>query len=104
MIQSWLRDRNTLEFLRIWEKEHNSHDFNDEAAKKLIEKTHEPSFTLTAKVWTAETKAQGIESKQGSNGGTFAVEQIAVDFITWLCPERRYELIKLISKRALLHL
>ena len=102
VIQSWLRDRNTLEFLRIWEKEHNSHDFNDEAAKKLIEKTHEPSFTLTAKVWIAETNARGIESKQGSNGGTFAVEQIAVDFITWLCPERRYELIKLISKRVLI--
>lgn len=102
IIQSWLRDRNTLEFLRLWEKEHNSHDFRDEAAKKLIEKTHEPSFTLTAKVWISETNAKGIESKQGSNGGTFAVEPIAVDFITWLCPERRYELIKLISNRTFL--
>lgn len=43
VIQSWLRDRNTLEFLRLWEKEYNPHYFNDEAAKNLIEKTHELS-------------------------------------------------------------
>lgn len=102
VIQSWLRDRNTLEFLRLWEKEHNAHSFNDEAAKNLIKKTHEPSFTLTAKIWITETNARGIESKQGSGGGTLAVEPIAIDFITWLFPERRYELIKLISKRTLL--
>ena len=102
VIQSLLRDRNTLEFLRLWEMEHNLHYFNDEAAKNLIEKTHEPSFTLTAKVWITETNARGIESKQGSGGGTLAVEPIAVDFITWLFPERRYKLIKLISKRVVL--
>ena len=102
VIQSWLRDRNTLDFLRLWEKEHNPHYFNDEAAKNLIEKTHEPSFTLTAKIWIIETNARGIESKQGTGGGTLAAEPIAVDFITWLFPERRYELIKLISKRVLL--
>lgn len=102
VIQSWLRDRNTLEFLRLWEKENNPYYFNDEAAKKLIEKTHEASFTLTAKVWLTETNAQGIKSKQGSGGGTLAAEPIAIDFITWLLPERRYELIKLISKRVLM--
>lgn len=99
VIQSWLRDRNTIEFLRLWEKEYNSYNFNDEAAIKLINRTHEPSFTLTAKVWISETKARGIQSKQGANGGTFATEQIAVDFITWLYPEKRYELMKLISMR-----
>ena len=101
VIQSWLRDRNTLEFLRL-EREHNPHYFNDEAAKNLIEKTHEPSFTLTAKVRITETNARGIESKQGFGGGTLAVKPIAIDFITWLFSKRRYELIKLISKRTLL--
>lgn len=99
VIQSWLRDRNTLEFLRLWEKEHNSSQFNDEAAIKLIERTHEPSFTITAKAWINETNAIGIKSKQGANGGTFAAKQIAIDFITWLNPEKRYELMKIISKR-----
>ena len=102
VIQSWLRDRNTREFLRLWEEGNNPHYFNDEAAKNLIEKTHEPSFTLTAKVWITETNARGIESKQGAGDGTLAAEPIAIDFITWLYPERRYELIKLISRRTLL--
>lgn len=100
VIQSWLRDRNTLEFLRLWEKEYNASTFKDAAAVKLIEKTHEPSFTITAKVWINETNAIGIKSKQGANGGTFAAEQIAIDFITWLYPEKRYELMKVISMRV----
>ena len=101
VIQSWLRDRNTIEFLRLWEKEHNQYYFDDEAAIRLIERTHEPSFTLTAKIWIKETNAKGIQSKQGANGGTFAYNEIAIDFITWLYPEKRYELIKLISMRVL---
>ena len=100
VIQAWLRERSTLEFLRLWEREFNK-EFNDETAKRLIERTHEPSFTLTAKIWISETNAKGISSKQGSGGGTLAVDLIAIDFITWLLPERRYDLIKLISLRLL---
>jgi len=102
VIQSWLRDRNTLEFLRLWEKEYNASAFDDAAAVRLIEKTHEPSFTITAKAWINETNAIGIKSKQGANGGTYAAEQIAIDFITWLYPEKRYELLKLINRRRML--
>lgn len=102
LIQSWLRDRNTLEFLRLWEKEYNASTFDDAAAIKLIERTHEPSFTITAKAWINETNAIGIKSKQGANGGTFADEQIAIDFITWLYPEKRYELMKMIIFRKFL--
>ena len=89
VIQSWLRDKNTIEFLRLWEKENNAYRFDDNAAQKLIERLHEPSFTLTAKVWINETNAIG----------TLAAESIAIDFIVWLYPEKRYELIKLISNR-----
>ena len=70
-IQSWLRDRKTLEILMLWEKEHNQNYFNFEKAAILIEKTKEPSFTLTAKTWILETKAVGIISKQGKGGGNF---------------------------------
>lgn len=102
VIQSWLRDRNTLEFLRLWEKEYNASAFDDAAAVRLIDKTHEPSFTITAKAWINETNAIGIKSKQGANGGTYASEQIAIDFITWLYPEKRYELIKILNRKLLL--
>ena len=98
VIQSWLRNNNTLEVLCLWEKEHNN-DFNLEEAQKLINKAKEPSFTLTAKIWIANTNAKGLTSKQGKGGGTFAHHEIAIDFITWLFPEKRYELSKLISKK-----
>ena len=50
VIQSWLRDINTLQFLCLWEKDNNVY-FIEEAAKELIEKTKQPSFTMTAKLW-----------------------------------------------------
>lgn len=101
VIQSWLRDRKTLEVLILWEREHNKNYFNFEKASNLIEKTKEPSFTLTAKTWISETKAISIISKQGKGGGTFAHYEIAIDFIAWLFPEKRYELSKMIIDRIL---
>lgn len=100
-IQSWLRDRKTLEVLILWEREHNQNYFNFEKAANLIEKTKEPSFTMTAKTWISETKAVGIISKQGKGGGTFAHHEIAIDFIIWLFPEKRYEVSKMIIDRSL---
>ena len=90
----------TLELLCLWEKEHNRL-FEEGEANKLIAKTKEPSFTITAKVWIEKTSAQGIVSKQGKGGGTFAHHEIAIDFITWLFPEKRYQLSKMIINRIL---
>ena len=94
IIQSWLRNINTLKVLCLWEKEHNP-DFNLEEAQKLIDKTKCPAFTSTAKIWIANTNAKGLISKQGKGGGTFAHHEIAIDFITWLFPEKRYEMSKI---------
>ena len=55
VIQSWLRDKNTIEFLRFWEKEYNA-DFNNEEADTLVKRISASSFTLTTKVWIAQTK------------------------------------------------
>ena len=98
MIQSWLRDKNTIEFLRLWEKDNNP-EFNNDEAEALVKRVSESSFTLTTKVWIAQTKADGIVSKQGNNGGTLAHRDIAIDFIVWLFPEKRYELVKMIGNR-----
>ena len=83
VIQSWLRDINTLEFLYLWEKDNNQY-FIEEAAKELMEKTKQPSFTMTAKLWIKNTRPTGIRSKQGhgEGGGTLARQEIAIDFIT----------------------
>ncbi|MBR4970340.1 MAG: KilA-N domain-containing protein, partial [Paludibacteraceae bacterium] len=52
-------------------------------------------------VWIDQTKATGIISKRGNNGGTLAHRDIAIDFIVWLFPEKRYELVKMIGSRIL---
>ena len=101
VIQSWLRNRNTLELLRCWELEYNKDLFDDQVALSLIEKTREPSFTITAKIWCEKTKAKGIISKQGKNGGTYAYQEIAVDFLTWASPVHRYKLPKMIIAKSL---
>ena len=98
VIQSWLRDKNTIEFLRLWEKDNNL-EFNNDEAEALVKRVSESSFTLTTKVWIAQTKATGIVSKQGNNGGTLAHRDIAIDFIVWLFPKKRYELVKMIGNR-----
>lgn len=100
VIQSWLRDKKTLELLCLFEKEHNL-DFDLEKAKELIYKIKETSFTLILKIWIANTNAKGLISNQGKGGGTYAYNEITIDFITWVFPEKRYELMKMIINRIL---
>ena len=99
VFQGWLRDRNTLEFLYLWEREHNR-DFYEMGYHKVKRNLSDPSFTLTAKIWKEQTGATGIISKQGNGGGTFAHRDIAIDFYAWVFPEKRYELVKLIAGKA----
>ena len=96
VIQSWLRDRNTLEFLFQWELENNV-AFDIQGHRQVEKKLSDPSFTLTLKIWKGYARAIGIESKQGNGGGTFAHIDIAIDFYAWVFPKKRYELLKLIS-------
>ncbi len=99
IIQGWLRDRNTFELLGLWEREHNPKFF--EMGYHQIERAlSDPSFTLTAKIWKEKTDAIGIISKQGNGGGTFAHRDIAIDFYSWVFPEKRYELVKLIAGKV----
>ena len=97
VIQSWLRSRNTVEFLKIWELEHNP-IFDEDAYTELVEAMRTPAFTLTPKQWIARTNAVGLITKQGKNGGTLAHPDIAIDFHMWMKPELRMNLIKAVWK------
>lgn len=79
LIQSWLRSRNTVEFLATWERNNNP-DFNEAAFQKLVVDAKIPQFTLTPKKWIDLTNAVGITSKQGKGGGTKSHPFIACDF------------------------
>lgn len=93
LIQSWLRSRNTVEFLAEWERKNNP-DFNEAAFKKLVVDAKTPQFTLTPRKWIDLTNAVGITSKQGKDGGTMAHSFIACDFEMWNDAEFRYEVLK----------
>ena len=99
VIQSWLRDRNTLDFLFQWETENNM-SFQNIGYHQIKVKLSNPSFTLTPKIWKEYTSATGIISKQGNGGGTFAHRDIAIDFYAWVFPKKRYQLVKMIAGRS----
>ena len=97
VIQSWMRSRNTLEFLRQWENDMNE-GFDDRACEELIREAHTTSLTVTPSLWIRRTHAVGMYVKQGKGGGVKAYPEIAADFRLWLDPEERLTLIRLTQK------
>ena len=93
VIQSWLRDRTTISFLHYWETQNNE-NFDAAGYKELEEELKSPTLTLTAKKWIEATRAIGLRSKQGKNGGTYAHPEIACVFRAWLHPEYQYTLVQ----------
>ena len=93
LIQSWLRDVHTIEYLHCWELKNNP-SYDEEGYQALVEELKSPSVTLTAKKWISATAAIGLQSKLGKGGGTSAHPEIACAFRAWLYPEFQYELIQ----------
>lgn len=93
LIRNWLRNRNTIEFLGIWEQINNP-DFNAVEFDGFRKEAGLNSFTLTPKQWIAKTNAVGIVSKAGRYGGTYAHKDIAFEFATWISVEFKIYLIK----------
>ena len=98
VIQSWMRSRNTLEFLRQWENDMNG-EFDDRACGDLIHQAYTTSLTVTPSLWIRKTHAVGMRVKQGKGGGVSAYPEIAADFRLWLDPEERLALIRLVRQR-----
>jgi hypothetical protein len=94
MIYSWMRNRNTLEFLGIWE-EMNNPNFKGNEFVTFKMQAGLNNFNLTPKKWIDATNAIGIQSKAGRyGGGTFAHKDLAFEFGSWLSPEFKLYLIK----------
>lgn len=92
-ISDWLRNRNTLEYIGIWEKIHNP-DFNYGEFALISSKSGLNSFKISVKEWTKRTNAIGIKAKSGRYGGTYAHKDIAFEFGMWISPEFKIYLIK----------
>jgi len=93
IIRNWLRNRNTIEFLGVWEKIHNP-NFKLVEFDGFKKDAGLNSFTLSSKKWIETTDAVGIISKSGRYGGTFAHKDIAFEFASWVSVEFKLYLIK----------
>ena len=93
VIRNWLRNRNTVEFLGLWERLNNP-IFNPVEFDGIRIQTGLNSFVLTPKQWIQKTGAVGITSSAGRYGGTYAHKDIAFEFASWVSVEFKLYLIK----------
>ncbi len=93
LISNWFRNRDTIEFLGIWERLNNP-AFNPIEFDGIRMQAGLNSFILTAKQWIERTGAIGIVSKAGRYGGTYAHKDIAFEFASWISVEFKLYLIK----------
>lgn len=92
-ISDWLRNRNTIEFLGIWESVHNpAFNYGEFAAIKSQAGLN--SYKLSVKEWVQKTNAIGLQATSGRYGGTYAHKDIAFEFGMWISPEFKIYLIK----------
>lgn len=93
IIRTWLRNRNTIEFLGVWERLNNP-AFNPVEFDGFRFQAGLNRFILTPKEWIEKTGAIGIIAKQGRYGGTYAHKDIAFEFASWISVEFKLYLIK----------
>lgn len=93
VIQNWMRNRNTLEFIGLWEALNNP-NFNRMQFDTFRSEAGLNRFTMTPGKWIESTDAIGIVSKAGRYGGTYAHYDIAMEFASWLSPEFKLYIIQ----------
>ena len=93
VIQNWMRNRDVIEFLGLWERLHNP-DFNPLEFEGFRKQAGANAFTMSPKKWIETTNAIGIVSKAGRYGGTYAHSDIAMSFATWISPKFQLYIMK----------
>lgn len=92
-ISDWLRNRNTLEYIGIWE-ELNNPNFNYGEFAIIRNQSGLNRFKISVKEFVAKTNAIGLQAKAGRYGGTYAHKDLALEFAMWISPEFKLYLIK----------
>ena len=93
VIQNWMRNRDVIEFLGLWERLHNP-NFKPLEFEGFKKQAGANAFTMSPKKWIEATDAIGIVSKSGRYGGTYAHSDIAMSFATWISPEFQLYIMK----------
>jgi len=92
-VKSWLRNRNTVEFIGIWESVHNT-NFNWYEFDLIKKDAGLNNFNMSVEEWIKRTNAIGFTASRGRYGGTYAHKDIAFEFGMWISPEFKIYLIK----------
>ncbi len=92
-IADWLRNRNTLEYIGIWERVYNP-DFNYGEFALIKNQSGLNSFKISVKEFVDRTKAISLQAKAGRYGGTYAHKDIAFEFAMWISPEFKIYIVK----------
>ena len=92
-ISDWLKNRNTVEYLGVWEKIHNP-NFKSSKFTKIKSKVGLNTYKISIEEWIAKTNAIGLVSKTGQKGAVFAHKDIAFEFGMWISAEFKIYLIK----------
>ena len=92
-ISDWLRNRNTVEFLGIWEKIYNP-EFNYGEYATIRSKAGLHNYKISVKEWVQKTNAIGLKATAGRYGGTYAHKDLAFEFASWISTEFKLYLIK----------
>lgn len=93
LIEKWLRNKNTIEFLGIWEEMYNP-DFNSLEFGGIKNEAGANRFILSVKQWVEKTNSKGLIAKAGRYGGTYAHKDIAFEFASWVSPQFKLYLLK----------
>lgn len=93
VVKNWLRSRSTIEFLGLWEKINNP-GFKGVEFDSFLRQAGANSFTLSPNKWIETTGAIGLRSSAGRNGGTYAHQDIAFEFASWVSAEFKLYLIR----------
>ena len=93
IINNWLRSKDNIQFLGLWESMHNP-DFKPIEFDRFKNEAGSNAFTLSPQKWIEKTNAIGIVSKSGRYGGTFAHSDIAMEFASWISPEFKLYIIQ----------
>lgn len=93
LIEKWLRNKNTIEFLGIWEEMYNPY-FNSPEFEGIKNEAGLNRFVLSVKQWVEKTNSRGIIAKAGRYGGTYAHKDIAFEFASWVSPQFKLYLLK----------
>ena len=93
VIQNWMRNRNTLEFIGLWEVLNNQ-NFNRVQFDTFRNEAGLNRFTMTPQKWIDSTNAIGMISKSGRYGGTYAHYDLAMEFASWISPEFKLYIIQ----------